>query len=61
MASIRLLFQIAVQYNMLIHHVDVKSAILNAHLDYKIYVDPPGGFESKKGNYVWKLKNPDIG
>ena len=56
MASIRLLLQIAVQYDLLIHHMDVKSACLNAPLEYKIYVEPPEGFESKNVNYVWKLK-----
>ena len=30
MPSIRLLLQIAVQYDLLIHHMDVKSAYLNA-------------------------------
>ena len=48
-ASIRLLLQIAVQYDLLIHHMDVTSAYLNAPLDYEIYVDPPG-FEGKNGN-----------
>ena len=50
MASVRLLLQITVQYDLLIHHMDVK----NAPLDYEI--DPPEGFEGKNGNYVWKLK-----
>ena len=58
MTSIRLLLQIAVQYDLLIHHMDVKSAYLNACLDYEIYVELPEGFESRNGNYVWKLKNP---
>ena len=30
MASIRLLLQIAVHYDLLIHYIDVKSAYLNA-------------------------------
>ena len=55
MASIRLLFQIAVQYDLLIHHLDVKSVYSNAPLDYEIYVEPPEGFKGKNGNYVWKL------
>ena len=25
-------------------------------LDYEIYVEPPEGFKSKNGNYVWKLQ-----
>ena len=52
MASIRLLSQIAVQYDLLIHHMDVKSAYLNAPLDYETYVDTPEGFEGKNGNYI---------
>ena len=56
MASIRLLLQIAVQYDLLIHHMDVKSAYLNFPLDYEIYVKLPKGFKGKNGNYVWKLK-----
>ena len=56
MASIRLLVQIAVQYDLSIHRVDDKSAYLNAPLDYEIYVELPEGFEGKNGNYVWELK-----
>ena len=56
MASIRLLLQITVPYDLLIHHIDVKTAYLNASLDYETYVDPPDGFEGKNGIYVWKLK-----
>ena len=61
MASIRLLLQIAVHYDLLIHHMDVKSAYLNAPLDYEIYVKPPEGFEGKNRNYVWKFKNSIYG
>ena len=50
MSSIRLLLQIAVQYDLLINHMDVKCAYLN----YKIHVDPLKGFEGKNGNYVLK-------
>ena len=56
MASIRLLLLIAVQYNLLIHHMDVKRAYLNAPLDYEIYVNPQEGFEGKNRNHVLKLK-----
>ena len=52
MSSIRLLLQIAVQYNLLTRHLDVKSAYLNAPLDSKIYIDSPKG--CKNENYVWK-------
>ena len=54
MASIRLPLQIAVQYDSLVHHMDVKSAYLNALLDYEIHVELLEGFEGKNGNYVWK-------
>ena len=54
-ASIRLLLQIAVQYDLLIHHIDVKSTYLNGPFDNEIYVEPQEGFEGKNGNYVWKL------
>ena len=53
--SVRLLLQVAVQYDLLIHPMDVKSAYLNAPLKC-IYVDPPEGFKGKNGNYVWELK-----
>ena len=56
MASITLLLQIVVQYDLSIHHIDVKSAYLNTPLDYEIYVELPKGFKGKNGNYVWKLK-----
>ena len=56
MAFKRLLLQIAVHYDLLIHHMDVKSAYLNVPLDYEIYVELPESFECKSGNYVWKLK-----
>ena len=60
MASIRLLLQKAVQYDLLIHYIDGKSAYLNACLDYEIYVEPPEGFEGMNGNYVWKIKKIHI-
>ena len=56
MASIRLLLQIAVQYDLLIHRMHVKSAYLNAPLDYEIFVELPEGFEGKNENYVCKHK-----
>ena len=43
-ASIKLLLEIALQFDLLVHHMDVKSAYLNSALDYEIYVEPPEGF-----------------
>ena len=54
MSSIRKLLQIAVQCDLLIHHMDVKSPYLNAPLDHEIYVDQPKGVEGRNGNYAWK-------
>ena len=45
MASIKLTLQIAVLYDLFIHHMAVKSASLNVPLDYEIYVEPPEGFK----------------
>ena len=56
MASIKWLLQIAVQYDLIIHHMNVKSAYLNAPLLYKIYVELPEGIKGKNRNYVWKFK-----
>ena len=41
--------------------MNVKSAFLNAPLDYEIYVELLEGFKGKNSNYVWKLKNPYMG
>ena len=57
MAPIRLLLQIAVQYDLVIHDMDVKSAYLNAPLDYEIYVEPPEGFKGRMGIMFGNSKN----
>ena len=44
------------EFDLLIHHMDIKSAYLNVPLDCEIYVEPPEGFKGKNGNYVSKLK-----
>ena len=59
MSSVRVLLQKAVQNNMLIHQMDVKTAYLNAPIDHEIYIQQLDGFEKcdKNGNeLVWKLK-----
>lgn len=43
--SIRTLMQIAVQNNMIVHQMDVKTAYLNAPIDCEIYIDQPEGYE----------------
>ena len=57
--SIRLLIQLAVQMNLKVHQMDVKSAYLNAPIDKEIFVEQPQGYEIKGKNnetLVWKLK-----
>ena len=54
--SIRILMQLAVQYNLLVHQMDVKTAYLNAPIDVDIYVKQPEGYVlSGKENFVCKL------
>ena len=43
--SLRMLLQIAVQYDLIVHQMDVKTAYLNAPIDCEIYVNQPEGFE----------------
>ena len=42
--SIRTLMQIAVNYDLVIHQLDVKIAFLNAPIDCELYVEQPEGF-----------------
>ena len=47
LTSIRVLMQIAVQHDILLYQMDVKTAYLNANIDYEIYIEQPQDF--KKG------------
>ena len=38
---------IAVQYDLVIHQMDVKTAFLNAPIDCELYVEQPEGFTVK--------------
>jgi len=42
--SVRALIQVAVQHDLLVHQMDVKTAYLNAPIDCEIFVDQPEGF-----------------
>ena len=42
--TIRLLLALAAQKDWIIHHMDVKSAFLNGHLEEEIFVEQPEGF-----------------
>ena len=58
MSSVRLLMQLAVQYGMSIHQLDMKTAYLNAPIDHEIFVEQPEGYaiENEGISHVWKLQ-----
>ncbi|KAK3892176.1 hypothetical protein Pcinc_003967 [Petrolisthes cinctipes] len=59
LTSLRMLLQLAVQENLQIHQMDVKTAYLNADIDCDIYLEQPEGFvkTNEKGDkLVCKLK-----
>ena len=45
MSSVRMLMQIAVQFDLKVHHMDVKTAYLNAPIDTEIFMNQPPGYE----------------
>jgi transposase InsO family protein len=53
--SIRIIFSIAVQFNMQIHQMDVKTAFLNGYLDEDIYIEIPDGINANKQTQCCKL------
>ena len=56
---VRILMQLAVQYNLTVHQMDVKSAYLHAPIDCELFVEQPQGFSAtdKDGKHlVYKLK-----
>jgi len=57
MTSVRIIMQLAAQYDLDVHQLDVKTAYLNAPIDRELYVEQPKGFEAKsKGDkLVWRL------
>ena len=42
--SIRMLLQLALQDNLIVHQMDVSSAYLNAPIDCEIFIEQPEGF-----------------
>ena len=59
MSTIRTILQHAVQDNLIIHQMDVKTAYLNAPIDREIYIEQPEGFRKSGKNgeaLVCKLK-----
>ena len=57
--SVRILMQLAAQYDLILHQMDVKTAYLNAPIDCEIFLEQPEGFEiasSSNDVLVYKLK-----
>ena len=58
--SVRTLLQLAVQEDMIVHQMDVKTAYLNAPIDCEIFMEQPEGFvktDENGANYL-QLKSP---
>lgn len=61
-SSLRTLLAIAVQYNMDIDHLDVKTAFLNGDLKEVVYMEQPEGFVlSGKENKIYRLNKAIYG
>lgn len=54
-SSFRFIIAFANQFNLLVHHMDVKTAFLNGDLNEEIYMEIPEGLP-KAENKVCKLK-----
>ena len=57
MTTVRTLMQVAVEHDLKVHQMDVRTAYLNAPIDCEVYVNQPEGFEVKEEGkmLVWKL------
>ena len=52
MTSVRILMDLAVKENLMIHQMDVKNAYLHSDIDYDIHVQQPEGFRKYDKNGV---------
>ena len=58
LTSVRCFMQLAAQYDLVLHQMDVKTAYLHAPIDCDIYMEQPEGFEVShgcEGKLVYKL------
>jgi hypothetical protein len=44
LTTIRVLLSLAASYGLIVHQMDVKTALLNGELEEEIYMDQPDGF-----------------
>lgn len=57
--SVRILMQLAAQYNLTVHQMDVKAAFLHAPIHHEIFIEQPEGFVELSENgekLVYRLK-----
>ena len=59
MSTIRMIMQVSAENKMMVHHLDVRTAYLNAPIDCEVYLSQPEGYavsgdEGEK--LVWKLR-----
>ena len=50
MSTVRMLMQISVNEDLIVHQLDVKTAYLNAPLDTEIYMNQPLGYETAQND-----------
>ena len=50
LTSVRMLMHISVQYDLIVHQMDVKTAYLNANIDVDIFIEQAKGFEEGKSD-----------
>ena len=56
-SSIRSLLAIAVQLNLEVHQMDVRTAFLNRDLEHEIYMEQPEGYEDEEHpDFICKLR-----
>ena len=54
--SFRLILAIAINENLLVHHIDISTAFLYGKIDEEVYIEPPDGLKDKfKENVVLRL------
>jgi hypothetical protein len=54
--SVRLLLVLAIQEGWMVHHMDVKSTLLNSELKEEVHVVQPPGFVRRGEHKVYRLK-----
>ena len=55
-SSIRMLMQIAIDQDLIVHQMDFKSAYLHANIDKELYVEQPEGYEKLENGVKLVLK-----